>query len=375
MNKYVTESFAKKFYDEGCLPLSFRLGMGVDAREILKSDIKEKVRELMAFPETVYEVPKTRLLQRKDRGLYFIEKYEISTEPDLFMTFLLLVPKTALEKKNAPAVLCAPGTLWTKEALAGEDFWDLTYEPAQPVIGLAHRYYYANAMARHYAERGIVALACDDLGVGEHKGELSPMDLEKLLVGLGRSVMGITVELRLAMVKFLRSLPYVDGDRIALSGHSLGVDSLMHVAVLDGNIAAFVYNDFICDWKERISHICPPEPVPTNNWHMYPGVYRYYSYPDLLASLAPMPLFITEGGRTEYLEKLKALYAEVGAGENFRYDYYPDYENATDRIHDGEPLKMRMSGEEYLEYSNVNAPKHFFKFETAAPWLADVLKP
>ena len=249
MSKYTTEEFAKKFYNEEIPPLSFRDGMTEEERTHLKAEIKEKVRELMAFPETMYDAPKTRLLQRKDRGSYFIEKYEISTEPGLFMTFLLLVPKTALEKENAPAVLCTPGTLWTKEALAGEDFWDLSYEPAQPVIGLAHRYYYANAMARHYAERGIVALACDDLGVGEHKGELSPMDLEKLLVGLGRSVMGITVELRLAMVAFLRSLPYVDGDRIALSGHSLGVDSLMHLAVLDGNIAAFVYNDFICDWK------------------------------------------------------------------------------------------------------------------------------
>ena len=375
MNKYSTEVFAKRFYDEGERPLAWRAGMTDSEREVLRREIKEKVRSLMNFPDTVYEAPVVNLLCHKDRGSYFIEKYEISPEPSLWMTFLLLVPKTVSEDRKSPAVLCAPGTLWTKEALAGEDFWDLTYEPAQPPIGLAHRYYYANAMARHYVQNGIVALACEDFGVGEHKGTLSAAELGKLLYGQGRNMMSMTVEMRLSMLAFLRSLPYVDGNRVAVSGHSLGVDSLMHLAVLDGNIAAFVYNDFICDWKERISCICPPEIVPTNDWHMYSGVYRYYSYPDLLAALAPMPLFITEGGRTAYLETLKDAYKEVGAEDNFRYDYYPDYANASTRLHDADTLGMGMTHAEYFEHANVVPEKHFFKFEEAVPWLVSVLKP
>lgn len=375
MNKYASQEFAKKFYDVEKLPLAWHSGMKENERAELRGNIKEKMRSLMAFPNDMYEKPIVNLLMRKDRGGYFIEKYEISPEPSLWMTFLLLVPKTVSEEKKAPAVLCAPGTGWTKEALAGEDFWDLSYEPSQPPMGLAHRYYYANAMARHYVCHGFVALACEDLGVGEHGGELSPSELERLLLGQGRSMMGVTVEIRLAMLSFLRSLPYVDASRVALSGHSLGVDSLMHVAVLDGGVSAFVYNDFICDWKERISNICPPEPVPVSPWHMYAGVYRYYSYPDLLAAIAPCPLFITEGGRTEYLERLKEYYEELSAGENFRYDYYPDYKDAEKRVYDGKPLKKGMTGEEFLDYSNVVAAKHFFKFETAVPWLVQILKP
>jgi hypothetical protein len=107
---------------------------------------------------------------------------------------------------------------------------------------------------------------------------------------------------------------------------------------------------------------------------MYSGMHRWFSYPDLLAAYAPRKLFITEGGPTCYLERLKKVYEDLGAGENFRYDYYPDYADPKNRLYDGKTMFKGMTGEEYLKFCNVVAEKHYFKFETAVPWLEEVMK-
>ncbi len=371
--EHTFDHYIRSLYAKRPLPLAYKKGMTAEEREAWRAAVKERVRENMDFPEWVYDTPEVRFLDRKDRGSYFVEKYEISPEPDLWMRFLLLVPKAASEENKTPAVLCAPGTKWRKECLAAEEFFDLTYEPAQPPTGLAHRYYYANAMAQHYALHGMTALACDDLASGESLGGILPATAERLLIAQGRSMMSVTVELRLAMLKFLKTLPYVDKERLAVSGHSLGVDSLMHAVLLDEDVKAFVYNDFICDTSERILAFCPPENAIFCEWHVYPGVHRYFNYPDLLAAFAPRKLFITEGGRTEYLLKVKSAYEELGAEENYRYDYYPDYADPASRLHDEEPLHSGMTHAEYFEYANVVPEKHFFKFETAVPWLKRAL--
>ncbi|HBL81274.1 MAG TPA: hypothetical protein DD391_01510 [Clostridiales bacterium] len=375
MNKYSAEYFAKSFYDEHNFPLAYQKGMSCEERENWKQALTDKIRELMAFPKTMYEEPKVHLLLSKKQENYRIEKYEMSPEPNLWITFFLMVPDFASEKHQTPGVLCLPGTGWTKEALCGEDFCDLDYDPPQPITGIGHRYYYANTQALHYVKNGMTAIACEDIGVGEHAGEsLDVNDIEKLLIGQGRSIMGVTVEIRLALLKWLKKLPFVDRNRIAISGHSLGVDSAMHVVLLDTDVKAFVYNDFICDTQQRISTICPPEHFYPICWHMYPGIYRWYSYPDLLAAYAPRKLFITEGGMTEHLERLAEVYAEYGALENFRYDYYREYSAPENRKHDHEPLPKGLTHAEYFEFANVNPEKHFFKFEAAIPWLKDALK-
>lgn len=374
MSKYISENFAKAFFDKGEPVLSYQKGMSGEERREWKRKLKAKVTELMAFPDTMYDTPVVNKLLSKQRDGYRIEKYEISPEPDFWMTFFVLIPDTASPEYKTPGVLCMPGTKWTKEALCGEDFSDLDYEPAQPPIGIGHRYYYANMQAVHFARKGMTALACEDICVGEHAGSMEPVQVEKLLIGQGRSMMGVTVEIRLAMMKWLKSQPFVDRDRLAISAHSLGVDSGMLMATLDEDIKAFVYNDFICDWRKRVAAICPPEKVPTTSWHMYSGMWKWFSYPDLLAAFAPRKLFITEGGRTEYLEMVANSYAECNASENFRYDYYRKFADPSKRVGDFAPLPAGISGSEYLELCNVDSPKHFFKFETAVPWLEEALK-
>ena len=79
-------------------------------REEWKEKLKAKVTELIAFSPERYAEPIVNLLIRKDRGSYFVEKYEISLEPDLWMNFLMLTPKGVSESSKTPGVLRTPET-------------------------------------------------------------------------------------------------------------------------------------------------------------------------------------------------------------------------------------------------------------------------
>lgn len=376
-NKYDSSLFPRALYDSKKPKLCYQPNRSKEERDAWIADLRKSVIKHMAFSEDLYETPIVNLLCKKDRGAYTVEKYEISTEPHLWMTFLLLVPKGASEQNKTPAVLCTPGTCWPKETLAGEEFYDLSYEPAQQPGGPRYgggRYFYANAMAQHYALHGFTALACDDLTIGEHAGSITSKTVNELLICLGRSMFGITVEVRLALLRWLKERPFVDRSRLAVSGHSLGTDSASCLALLDEDVKAFVYNDGLCDMPVRLSHTCPPEEMPLSFWQFYHGMHNDYSYPDLLAAYAPRKLFITEGGRTESLLKLKNAYKELGAEENFRYDYFQKFADPASRIFDDTPLHHNMTNMEYLTYANCDGDKHFFKYEQAIPWLIDALK-
>ena len=329
----------------------------------------------MGFPENMYDTPVVNLLLSKQRDTYRIEKYEISTEPNLWTTFLVLIPNEASQENKLPGVLCCPGTAWEKEHLCGEDFRDLEYEEI-PAAQRAPRIYHGlNAMALEYCRSGMVAIACEDIAIGEQSSaEITSSAVDQLLLGQGRHMMGITVEIRLSLLKWLKTLPFVDRERLAVSGHSLGVNSALRVALLDEDVKAFVYNDCLVRWREMVSAICPPNSIGTSYWQMYPEGWKWFEEADLLAAYAPRKLFITEGGRTEHLEKLAKLYEEYGASGNFRYDHYREYRDPANRKYDYVPYEKGMTVAKMNEYSNLPPQRHYFKGETAVPWLADALK-
>jgi len=374
-NKYSSLHFVKHFYDYERPILECREGITIKEREEWKQKITDIMKEHMGFPENMYETPVVNLLLSKQRDTYRIEKYEISTEPNLWTTFLVLIPNEASQENKLPGVLCCPGTCWEKEALCGEDFCDLEYEETPTRDRPARSKHGLNTMALQYCRSGMVAIACEDMGVGEQASDdLRASDVDQLLLGQGRHMMGITVEIRLGLLKWLKAQPFVNRERIAVSGHSLGVNSALRVALLDEDVKAFVFNDCLVRWREMISATCPPEKIGTSFWQMYPESWKLFEEEDLLAAYAPRKLFVTEGGRTEHLEKLARVYAEYGASGNFRYDHYPEYRDPANRKYDYVPYEKEMTIAKMYEYSNVTPMKHYFKGDTAVPWLVDALK-
>ena len=388
-SKYVSGDFAKIFYDREDPKLKYREDMSFEECAEWKQKVTAKMKELMAFSENMYKMPKVNLLLSKQRGSYRIEKYEISPEPHLWMTFLMMIPNEASNENKLPAVLCCPNRRGEKEHLCGEEFCDLEYELTPAQNREPPKYVYSNMQALHYCRSGMIAIACEDMCVGEHACEVDDGDINKMLLNVGRHMMGVTVEVRFAIMQWLKTLPFVDRERLAVSANSHGVDSALYVALLDKDIKAFLYNDGLHDWKSMISATCPSAKANTTAdgaaeiepalfalpySQMYPGKWAWYTQTDLLAAYAPRKLYITEGGRTEDLERLARVYEKWGKPDHFRYDYLPEYRDPAARKHDHSPLPRPITAEKYWEYCNMIPEKNFFKRLTAVPWMAEALK-
>ncbi len=326
--------------------------------------VTEKMRELLRFPEDVPEQPEPRMLWAEPRDGYELQKWEAYPEPYSVVPYLALVPEGVDADNPVPAVMCFPGGNSTKELLAGEpELYDWVAENKHPI---------RNRMAWYYAQAGMVAVAVDHPGNGEQTRHVFDDRYEYTThaVWAGRNYEGIQVFQKTPILQWLKERDYVDASRIATSGHSFGTKPALHLALLDTSIAAVVYNDFTCHWRER-AVACS---LFKYGISMYtPGVQEWFDYLDVMAAIAPRPFLITEGGRTQHIETLRKAWELAGAPDNFEAHHYPNYDTPEKRIHDSEPLCEGMSVWEYLEYANVDAPDHCFKENLAVPWLSQVL--
>lgn len=342
--------------------------------------VRDKLEELMNFPQ-VPPQPAPKKLWTEDRDGYRLEKWEAYPEPGSVVPYLMLIPDSVTHEHPGPAVMCFSGSNDTKENLAGEPALHPSFEPN----GRTHdgwRHAVRNQQALQFAKAGFVAVAVDHPGNGELSDlakyrQMSEDDrntLSRYLMDAGRSYLGLSVFQKRQILQWLRSQPFVDADRIALSGHSLGTEPLLIMAVLDPRIQAMVWNDFLCPNMERTKVSTRPDgqgirPGANGLWHCVPGLLEWFDYPDLVASFAPRPVIVTEGGPTHSLNLVRKAYEITGTPENISIHYYPKYADPANR-HDGEPIPEGLSEDEWLEYANVDVPCHYYKGYLAIPWLA-----
>ncbi|NLS93112.1 MAG: hypothetical protein GXX96_13230 [Planctomycetaceae bacterium] len=341
--------------------------------------VRDKLEELLNFPEVAPQ-PAPKKLWTEDRDGYRLEKWEAYPEPGSVVPYLVLIPDGVTPEHPGPAVMCFSGSSDTKENLAGEPPLHPSFEPD----GRTHagwRHAVRNQQALQFAKAGLVAVAVDHPGNGElsdlAKYRKTSADdrntLSRYLIDAGRSYLGLSVFQKRQILQWLRSQRFVDADRIALSGHSLGTEPLLMMAVLDPQIQAMVWNDFLCPNMERAKVCTKPDnrgvrPPANFLGHCVPGLWEWFDYPDLVASFAPRPVILTEGGPTHSLNLVRKAYEIAGAPENVSIHYYPKYANPTDR-HDGEPIPEGLDQNEWFEYANVDVPCHYFKGYFAIPWL------
>jgi len=337
--------------------------------------VRARMQELMHFP-VVPPQPPPKLLSKVKREGYTVEKWEIYPLPGGVVPFLMLVPDGVSAKKPAPAVLCFPGTTRTKENLAGE-------EELSPRF-VVERHSEKNHMALFYVRQGIVAVAVENPGIGE-TGDLEKYGGPKYDVGtfsrylldLGWSYLGLSSFQGQQILNWMKTHDFIDNKRIALSGHSLGTEPAMVLAVLNPDICAVVFNDYMCRLIKRATVLTKPadtglRPVHNGLFHFPPDMWKWFDHPDIVASFAPRPVIITEGGAASDLDMIKKAYQIMGAKDNITIYHYPKYYDPISR-RDYVEIPEGLTLEEYYEYANVDAPNHYFKANLAVPWLTNIL--
>ena len=362
-----TEQFLQ-FYSKNAVPkLSFQPDM--DKKQFLewKEKVTEKLENLMKFPLIAEQQPEPRCLWSKARDGYRLEKWEVYPEPGSVVPFLILVPDHASVKSRVPAVLCFSGSRGTKELLSGED---------NQYVDYVDRFPFHNRMAKHFAEAGMMAVAVENPGVGELRNIDDPPHARGVfsveMIMSGRNYVGLSVFQKLKILDFVSGLNYVDQDKIAVSGHSLGTEPGMVLALLDSRINSIIFNDFVCDNRIRSSVLKPP--WPQTYWHCIPDLYEWFAFPDLMAALAPKPMIVTEGGVAADLHKIREAYRIWDADDLISVHYYPMYEKPERRKYDFQEIPQGVTQEQFFEYANVDASMHCFKEYLAVPWLKEIWK-
>jgi hypothetical protein len=244
-----------------------------------------------------------------------------------------------------------------------------------------------NRQAWYYVRAGMIAVAIENPATAENSEPglwhyVAQNHFARYMTLMGWSTWGFMTEHVLQVVEFLKRNPHVDASRIAVSGMSLGCIPALYSAVLSDDIAAVVYNDYVCSWAIRAmaqtegrgpygvggGDVDPRRPV---------GFYRWFDdEPDLMAAIAPRPMILAEGGPWKrHIEKVKRAYALSGAADNLRVSYYEKFADPASRRFEDLDLKetQGLTCNEFFERANVDPPQHSFHPDVNVPWLTKVL--
>ena len=334
--------------------------------------VRAKAEELLAMPAFT-DQPAPVLLSSVQREGYRVEKWEFYPDDVSVVPVLLLVPDTATAEKPAPIVFCFPGSNQSKELFSGEPL-------LERMAGGAYKYPDRNCMGKHYAQNGMIAAVFDPIGIAETALDLddpnfgwhSRTHLTYGLLEYGYNHTGYSVFQKLCFWNAVKHFPYVDGERMAVSGHSLGSETAIYMAMASDDVKAVVFNDFLSNPGERYVNHTEWESLEkmldlTGTFHIVPGDFRYFGFEDLCAALAPRYLCLNEGGAEEYTNDVLRAFRAAGAEDHVLLTQYPVYTDPETRKYHGSVPDHGLGIESYFQWSYVNAPDHSFR---AAPSLA-----
>lgn len=320
--------------------------------------VRRKLRSLMSFPK-VPRQPAPVMVNSEPRDGFELQTWELYPEPDCVVLFYLLIPDSVDRSKPAPAVMCFPGSQQPMQVLAGDP---------EPESGPWRNKWGAhNWMAAHFARQGMVAMVMENPSTASAADEACPNSLRQVpqLIWMGRSYEGLSVFQKRQGYRWLRQQPFVDRKRIAACGHSLGAKPALELGVLEPEVSAVVWNDFIGSWRARdVARNLDNVAL----WHYVPDFINWFDYTDLMAALAPRPFLATEGARPEDHERIQRAYEITEAADAFKVTWMPSFNTPEKRPLASEPLPEGLSKEEYAAYAGFGG-EHYFKDDVAVPWL------
>lgn len=362
---------------EGIRPAcGFSPEMAPEAFPAWRDKVREAMKKLMKFPLHAH-LPAPVLVEAVQRDRYRAEKWEAYPFPGAAVPFLVLIPDAASAENPVPVVFCIPGSDQTKEELAAETSTDLSQPPVEQPGN--------NAMAYHYVKQGWAAIVVDNAGTGEegdadHAAGRSSHDYENLarfLLEMDWSWLGYTSYTDQCILDWVKTRPWVRKNRIILSGFSLGTEPMMVLGILNPDIFAFVYNDFLCRTLERAKVMTVPDnkgvrSAPNSIRHLIPGFWQQFDFPDIVAALAPRPVICTEGGLDRDFKLISGAYRMAGAPEHFQYRHQPKFADAARRWQ-GSRLPAGLDRNAFFRLANVDPRNHFFKKDLVIPWIKSLL--
>ena len=252
----------------------------------------------------------------RTRRIYDTEKwigYEVVLDvwQDVFAWGILLVPKDLKPAERRPVVVCQHGRgSLPKDTVEGDDA------------------YYHNFAAR-LADRGFVVFAPHNL----YRGEDRYRWLSRKANGVKGSLFSFIIGQHDQLLRWLDSLPFVDGTRIAFYGLSYGGETAVRVpTVLERYSLSICSADFnswtrkVAATDERFSFMY------TIEWEMpYFNMGSTFDYAEMAYLMIPRPFMVERGhhdrvARDQWVAheyaKVRWLYTQLGLADKTAIEYF-----------------------------------------------------
>ena len=253
-----------------------------------------------------------------DRPEFRCYEVVIPVYEGVFLYGVLTVPARAGAGGKYPAIVCQHGA-------GGHPRYDLLGIEPGGTPEIYHR------IGAEHAARGYVTWAPQ----GHFRfvrGLLQ--NLYRRAFSLGGTDFGLFVRMHQRAVEWLRTLPFVDGDRIGFHGLSYGGYTALWVAPLVPEYRAVVCAGHFNDWAAKTTD---PEAPTCYLWHNDDQMYHFdmlnrFNHSDLVAMICPRP-FMAEMGQQDAVTppawahreyaKVAALYAKLGLPERTEIHWGP----------------------------------------------------
>ena len=316
-----------------------------------KRQARGKLLELLHYAPAPCDA-RPEIVERIDKGTYFLEKIYFNTTPDIRVPAYLLIPKQV--KLPAPAIVALHDHggfyFWGKEKL-------VEAENEHPVLtDFKRNYYGGKSLASELVRQGYVVLVIDMFYWGDRRMLLDddPPDWRERPNGIkterisafnqragqseqlvGRTIFsagftwaGVIFWDDVRSVDYLLTRPEVDKKRIGCVGLSVGGLRSCHLAALDDRIKAAVVVCWMASFPTQLQrHVRNT----IGHTKLVPGLYRYMDYPDVASLAIPSALLVINGSRDGLFnldgvhasfEKLAACYKKAGVADRFRGRLY-----------------------------------------------------
>lgn len=280
----------------------------IEASKAFRKQFREESIGVFDAPR-VPENARTRKVAETDSWIAY--DVVLDVYDGLFAWGLLVVPKDMETGQRLPVVVCQHGRNGV---------------PRDTLDGDSTAY---NQFAARLAERGFIVFSPHNL----YRGEDRYRWLDRKANTVGCTLFSFIVAQHETCLEWLRSLPMVDGDRIAFYGLSYGGETAVRIPpILEGYCLSICSGDFN-QWTRKVASTEHDFSfMNTIEWEMpYWNLGNTFDYAEMTYLMFPRPFMVERGhhdrvGRDQWVAhefaKARWLYAQFGMADRIQIEFF-----------------------------------------------------
>jgi dienelactone hydrolase len=273
------------------------------------------------------------LIDEEDRGSYLAQKVVLNITEDSRILSYLLKPKS---KGPFPAVLLlhdhgARFDIGKEKVIQPFHVDEAILKSSEEWANIL---YDGRIIGEELARRGYVCFATDAFHWGDRGGggRMAQQAIASNLFNLGMSFAGLIAFEDLRSAKFLASLDFVDKNRIAAMGLSMGAFRTWQVTAMSDEIQAGVAICWMATNHGLMTYFNNQTEGHSSFALCHPGLFRYLDYPDVASLACPKPMLFYNGEKDhlfpiaaveEAFAKMKRVWKSQDAEANLITQIWP----------------------------------------------------